>query len=102
MPTFNDIITIHSATPPTIEVDWEAGAAYIRFSRNKVAKTVSRDADDCFMTVDLDADGQVVGVEVIGSSEIRIGPMLKRAGVSAPNVDYSEVRYARPGGKLAA
>lgn len=43
--------------------DTDADAAYIRLSDHKVARTAEIDSGTL---VDLDADGQVVGVEVIG------------------------------------
>jgi uncharacterized protein YuzE len=89
-------IIVESPKPPTIEVDWEALAAYIRFRAGKVAQTVPRDGGHCFIAVDLDSKGRVLGVEVVGETQIEIGAILKKAHVSAPNVDFSKVRYVRP------
>lgn len=91
-----DMILVKSPKPPTVEVDWDALAAYIRFRRAKVARTVQRPAEHCFVSVDFDRSGQVVGVEVVGETQIEIGKILEHAAVRAPNVDFSRVRYVRP------
>jgi len=87
---------IESSTPPTVEVDFDAAAVYVRFRRTKVTKTVVRPSGRCIITVDLDRAGNVVGVEAIGEADVQIGRILKHAAVEAPNVDFSRVRYTRP------
>jgi len=72
-------------------------AAYIRFRKGKVAKTVRQPCEECFVAVDLDGDGRVVGIEVVGERTIEIGKILTHAAVSAPNVDFSRVRYIPTG-----
>ena len=89
-------IIVRSARPPTVEVDWAALAAYIRFGKGKVAKTVRRDCDHCLITIDLDRQGRLIGIETIGETNIEIGAILKRAAVQAPHVDFSKARYMRP------
>ena len=96
MKTRHAVLLIESPTPPTVEVDWEALAVYVRFRRSKVAKTIARPSSRGVITVDLDRTGRVVGVEAIGETRIEIGRILKQAAVEAPNVDFSRVRYMRP------
>jgi len=91
-----DVMLIESSTPPTVEVDWEALAVYVRFRRSRVARTITRPSSRGVITVDLDRTGKVVGVEVIGETRIEIGRILKQAAIKAPNVDFSRVRYMRP------
>lgn len=72
------IYVVRGATePPTVEVDTEAGAAYIRFKQGKVVKTVAQEDVDAFVTFDLDAQGEVLGVELIGVAEFTIRALLK-------------------------
>ena len=92
----HDVLLIESPTPPTVEVDWDALAVYVRFRRSKVAKTIARPSGRCLITVDFDKAGNVVGVEAIGETHVEIGRILKHAAVEAPNVDFSRVRYTRP------
>jgi hypothetical protein len=50
----------------------QIGSFYIRFSEADVAKTVPlKDAADPAMLVDLDAGGQIVGIEVLALDMIR-------------------------------
>jgi len=93
-----DIFVVKSSTPPTVEFDAEALAAYIRFQTAKVAKTLPTDSEMGFMSVDLDAKGEVVGIEVIGAGQIEISAVLKQVHVQTPNIDYSHSRlsFARP------
>lgn len=86
--------------PPTVEFDPEAGAAYIRFKRAKVAETVDRSTRSFTLTVDLDARGEVIGIEAIGCEEIVIEKIMARANVEAPHVPLGRARLratpARP------
>lgn len=90
------MIIVESPKPPTVEVDWDCLAAYIRFRRTKVSRTEERSSAGCFITIDFDRNGQVVGIESVGEVEIEIGKILSNAAVRAPNVDFSKVRYVRP------
>jgi uncharacterized protein YuzE len=92
----HDVLLVKSPTPPTVEVDFDAAAVYVRFRRSKVARTIVRPSGRCIVTVDLDKAGNVVGVEAIGETEVQIGRILRLASVEAPNVDFSRVRYTRP------
>lgn len=50
----------------SIEYDKEANAFYFRISANKVIKTIPC-GNDKF--IDIDKDGQIVGIEVINNSK---------------------------------
>lgn len=84
---------VKTSGPPTLEIDHAAGAAYLRFGRAKVAKTIERTAGGIFMTVDLDRNDGVVGIEVVGAHEIQIHRILRAASVEAPKADFSRTRY---------
>jgi len=51
-------------TNPTITVDREAGAIYIRISEKRVGETISL-SDSAFL--DVSEDGKVVGLEILGA-----------------------------------
>jgi uncharacterized protein YuzE len=91
-----NVISIENSTPPTIEFDQSVSAWYIRFSRAKVAKTLSEDKPGPVVTIDLDARGKVVGVELIGMKEFSIENSLKIAGLRAPNIDFNKARFVTP------
>jgi uncharacterized protein YuzE len=55
--------------PPVVEINTEATAAYIRLRETKVVRTAPFASEVGFVMLDFDADGNVVGVEVIGQQE---------------------------------
>ena len=88
--------------PPTVELDSEAHAAYVRFSTRKVAKTRPITTDGCIVTVDYGTDGGVIGIELVGVDEFGIVPLLKKAGVqSLPKAMVDRARYV-PANLVAA
>ena len=74
-------IVLKAVNPPIVELDSEAQAAYVRFSRKKVVRTQPITTDGCIVTCDFDAAGGVVGIELVGVNEFGIKPLLKRAGL---------------------
>jgi uncharacterized protein YuzE len=80
---------VKSSTPPTVEVDSQARAVYVRFNRAAVAKTVSQKAEHSHIAIDLDSKGAVVGIEAVGISTFTLRAILKMASVKAPNMDFS-------------
>ena len=72
-----------SQHPPTVEVAVAASALYIRFNRGKVARTVRHESKWPLVTVDLDADGEVLGVEGVGVTEFGLLDLLKRANIQS-------------------
>lgn len=84
---------VHSSQPPVVELDPEAGAVYVRFKRGRVARTVARPARAIHLAVDLDSEGEVIGIEAVGLEEFRIGRLLRMADVQAPQIDFTEARF---------
>jgi uncharacterized protein YuzE len=96
-----NVICVESSTPPTIEFDHSVSSWYIRFSRAKVARTLSEDKAGPIVTVDLDARGKVVGVELIGIKEFSIEKSLKIARVRAPRINFNKARFVNGNSDLA-
>ena len=92
MPTEINRLWVRSPRPPTVEVDSEAGAFYVRFKRAKVAQTLVRSTKHVHIAVDLDERGEVVGVESVGCREMSIAQILKKADVETRGVDFSRAR----------
>jgi uncharacterized protein YuzE len=88
-----NIIKVDSTNSPVVELDSAAHAAYIRFSNDKVQKTVVVDVDDCLVTMDLNETGSVIGVELVGVAEFRIDALIKRARITG--VSPEMIRNAR-------
>ena len=74
-------------------MDTEAAAVYVRFKRTKVVRTLARNVPRLHVAVDLDRNGEVVGVEAVGAREVQISRILRMAAVQAPNIDFANARY---------
>lgn len=98
MPTERHAFRVNGAAPPVVELDPAADAIYVRFSRRAVARTVDQQAARMVVTVDLDARGEVVGIEAIGSTRFTLRGLLDAAGVRAPKVDLGEAEFVMAGG----
>jgi uncharacterized protein YuzE len=83
-------LLVKSERPPIVEFDAEARAVYIRFSERRVVKTLERTSHAPIVTVDVDKDGQVVGVEGVCFTEVTIQKLLKAANVLADRIDFSK------------
>lgn len=79
-------IVTDSKGPPVVELDSDANAAYVRFTRNPIARTEPVDTDEAVVTIDFDADGRVVGVELVGVAEFSVTQLLRIAGPKVPRV----------------
>ena len=84
---------VKSARPPVVEFDPEAMAAYVRYKSGKVARTIERPSTSMHLAIDLDAKGEVLGIEAIGMEELVIEQLLQAAKVETPHVDYSAARF---------
>lgn len=85
---------VKSSSPPTVEIDSCASSAYIRFQKSgKIARTVSEENPGAVVAVDLDAVGNVIGVELVGVKEFSVAVLMSKAQIQAPKVDFSRTRY---------
>ena len=88
------LIKIDDATATTVELDSSAHAAYVRFSSNKVARTDEVTSCDCIVTMDFDAGGKIVGVELVGVTDFRVESLLNKAGIrDVPAAVSQNARY---------
>lgn len=93
----NTKFTVESERPPTVEIDFEAGAAYVRFKKAKVAKTVvTRTVGGMHLAVDLDANGVVIGVESIGFTNFSLNKVVHAAKVDPRGIDFSKTVFRAP------
>jgi len=90
---------VKSKTPPTVEIDTEAGAAYVRFKRaeTRVVRTQQIPRPGVVVTLDFDREDEVIGVELLGVKEFSIVKLLNVAQVSAPNANLGQARYVGAG-----
>lgn len=105
MNTQRPTITITCKTPPVVELDSAAGAAYVRFSRHKVARTQVLESTKATVTVDFDASGDAIGVELLGVREFTLARLLASCGIKllpdSPDM-LGKARYIRTGTKVPA
>ena len=66
-----------------MEIDTEAAAAYVRFKNAKVARTVRHGSKWPIVTIDLDAHGEVIGVEFVGVRRFALACLLKHVPLKA-------------------
>ena len=88
-------LTVKTRSTPVVEMDTEAGAAYVRFKRAKVERTISREGPGPIVAVDLDATNQVIGVELIGVKVFNLPTLLRQSAIRAPHIDPALTRYIR-------
>jgi uncharacterized protein YuzE len=63
-------------TPPTVEIDTEAPAAYIRLRKGAVARTVITREGEIMASVDFDNADQPLGIEVLWPEKFNIQYLL--------------------------
>ena len=93
MKKISGVIHVQAKMAPVVELDSEAHAAYIRLSRNRVAHTELIDDRGCIVTIDLDRNGNAVGVELVGVNQFNIGSLLKKANVALAKKDIQRANY---------
>ena len=86
-------INLTKPCTPVVEVDTVAQALYVYFQRGvKIARTVVQNQWP-LVTVDLDKNGSVIGVEACGVDEFTLSPVLDKARVEAPARLVNAARY---------
>jgi hypothetical protein len=65
---------------PVVEIDTEGPAAYIRVSHHSVSRTLVLRDDEILSTMDLDASGNLSGIEVVWPTEFGIEKLLAESG----------------------
>ena len=91
-----------STRAPIVEIDGESGAVYVRFSDKAVAKTIERQSDGPIITVDVDRQGEVIGIEGLCFTEFSLSQILRQANVRADGVDLSKARFRTAASSRAA
>ena len=85
-----------------MEIDAESGGVYVRFSDKAVAKTIERQSDGPVLTVDVDRQGEVIGIEGLCFTEFSLSQILRQANVRADRVDLSKARFRTAASSRAA
>ncbi len=78
---------------PQVEIDRECAGVYVRLKKSgKAVRTVVQN-EWPHVAVDLDARGEVLGVEALGVKEFTIAPLLRMAGVAVAPAVLGRARY---------
>ena len=80
---------------PSVEIDTQASAVYVRFKKAAVARTVPQESDLMHLAIDLDAKGEVVGIEAVGMDTFNIESIMKQARVEARGLAFPARRRKR-------
>jgi uncharacterized protein YuzE len=83
----------NTTRPPTVEIDTEAGSAYVRFKKAKIARTLRHATKWPITTIDLDARGEIVGVEFVGVKRFNLGYLLRRVRLKATREAVNGANY---------
>lgn len=75
---------VKSKTAPIVELDMMAHAAYVRFKKGGVVRTIARQTEQMHLAVDVDKNGNVIGIEAVGFTELRLDKLIKKANVQMP------------------
>ncbi len=88
-----EIIVVKCKTPPTVEIDTEASAAYVRFKRARVARTERHRVKWPIVTLDFDSHGEVIGIEFVGVKKFNLGWLLKQVPLKASSRAIDKANY---------
>lgn len=91
-----NLLLVRSSQPPTVEIDQAASAIYVRFKRGRVARTIRHGSKWPLVTVDLDAGGDVLGIECVGVKRFNLQGVFKTARVQAPSeaMTHADFQFA--------
>lgn len=88
-----EIIAVKSKMPPTVEIDTQASAAYVRFKRAHVVKTTRHHLKWPIITFDFDQRGEVVGIEFVGVKKFNLGWLLQQVPLKTSPGTIPEANY---------
>lgn len=92
LPIQNEFV-IPITEPPVVEIDTEATAAYIRLRVGKVVRSEPFGSESGFVMLDFDAEGNVLGIEVVAQQEFSIRELIKLVPVQATEGFLEQTRY---------
>jgi hypothetical protein len=79
--------------PTVIEIDPSCHSVYVRFRATKVHRTVSDSKRGPVMAIDLDARGQVVGIELLGVATFSVNAIRRRLPERFKDLDLDQAEF---------
>ena len=92
MSDFNSLV-IRATPPQTVEIDPSCSSVYIRFKRAKVNKTLNRQSGKTIVAIDLDSNGEVIGVELVGVRNVSISALRHHLPERMKTMDFEKARF---------
>jgi uncharacterized protein YuzE len=90
-------LLIPATARPTVEIDNASHSVYIRFKRAKVQKTLSDNRRHAVLTIDLDAKGEVIGIELVGIQNLTISQIRRVLPERLRGIDFDQARWVPTG-----
>ncbi len=91
MSEFNKITT--HGVPKVIEIDPSCRSVYIRFKTTNVHRTLSDSKRGPMTAIDLDAKGQVVGIELIGIPNFSVNAIRRHFPERFKDLDLDRAEF---------
>jgi uncharacterized protein YuzE len=86
-------MVIRNVPIPTLEIDPTCHAVYMRFKKGKVHKTLHDDRRGAVVTVDVDANNEIIGVEMVGVTRFSIKAIRKLLPDRLKDVDLESASF---------
>lgn len=86
-------LVVRSSAVPTVEIDPTCHCAYVRFKTARVQRTIANNGPRTVVTVDLDARGEVIGVELIGVREFSVASIRQHLPPPLKQVNLERARF---------
>jgi len=86
-------LVVRSSAAPTVEIDPTCHSAYVRFKTARVRRTIANNGPRTVVTVDLDARGKVIGVELVGVREFSIASIRHHLPAPLKQVNLERARF---------
>jgi uncharacterized protein YuzE len=68
-------------TTPLVQIDTEAGAAYVHVTPGRIVQTRLIRDDEIVVTIDLGEQGELIGFEVVGTEDFTLDTLLDYANI---------------------
>jgi uncharacterized protein YuzE len=86
-------LVLKAKARPVVEIDPACHAVYVRFSSARVHKTLSDDRAGAVLAVDLDAKGQIIGIELVGVRKISIEEIRQALPDPLKTIDFERATF---------
>jgi uncharacterized protein YuzE len=86
-------LMLKTRAAPVVEIDPACHAVYVRFSSARVHKTLSDNRGAAVLAVDVDAKGQIIGIELVGVQNISIAAIRQALPDQFKAIDFERASF---------